>query len=234
MNTKYKKILNIRKELYIKQKPLYSDKEIINWYFKIVKTSKVKVKKINLNDCQGWEFSKNLIKHKSNKFFKVEGIRVIKSFKREIENGWDQPILTEPSYKGGILGLMRKNINGFPHYLVNAKFEPGNYKLIQLSPTLQATFSNISRAHKGNSPKFLKYFTNPKKNKCEIIFKQWFSEEGGRLNQKRNYGILINNLSKENIILDDDFRWLTLKQIKSLILKNAIVNPHLRGLVSFI
>ena len=51
MNTKYKKILNIRKELYIKQKPLYSDKEIINWYFKIVKTSKVKVKKINLKDC---------------------------------------------------------------------------------------------------------------------------------------------------------------------------------------
>ena len=78
------------------------------------------------------------------------------------------------------------------------------------------------------------HFMNPKKNKCDILFKQWFSEEGGRLNQKRNCGIIVNNYSKEKIILDEDFKWITLKQIKSLILENAIVNPHLRGLVSFI
>lgn len=234
MKTKNKVILKLRRELYLKQKPLNSNNEIKKWYNEIIKNSKVKVKKIKLKDCKGWKFSKNSIVHKSNKFFKVEGVRVIKSFKREVKSGWDQPLLTEPNFKGGILGLMRKNINGFPHYLVNAKFEPGNYKLIQLSPTLQATFSNISKAHKGETPKFLKYFINPKKNKCDILFKQWFSEEGGRLNQKRNCGIIVNNYSKEKIILDEDFKWITLKQIKSLILENAIVNPHLRGLVSFI
>ena len=213
MKKKINKIKILRNELYLRHKPKHTIAEIKKWYFSIVKNSKVKVKKIDLYSCKNWSFSKKNITHKSKKFFKVEGLRVIKSFNREISFGWDQPILTEPNFKGGILGLMRKKINGVPHYLVNAKFEPGNYKLIQISPTLQATFSNISKAHMGNSPKYLKYFLKPKSNNCEIYFKQWFSEEGGRLNYKRNLGMLINNLSNEEIKIENDFKWITLIQI---------------------
>ena len=234
MKKNSKKINILRKEIISNNKPLHSINEIKKWYFNIIKKSNVKVRKIDLNKCIDWKFSKKKIKHKSNKFFKVEGLRVIKSFNREITHGWDQPILTEPHFKGGILGLMRKKINGVPHYLVNAKFEPGNYKLIQISPTLQATFSNISKAHMGNQPKYLKYFLRSKANNCEIIFKQWFSEEGGRLNYKRNLGMLINNLSNERMKIEEDFKWITLTQIKQLILENAIINPHLRSLVSFL
>ena len=60
------------------------------------------------------------------------------------------------------------------------------------------------------------------------------SEEGGRLNYKRNLGILIDNKSDEVINIGNDFIWITLKQIKELILENAMVNPHLRGIVSYI
>ena len=80
MKTKNKVILKLRRELYLKQKPLNSNNEIKKWYNEIIKNSKVKVKKIKLKDCKGWKFSKNSIVHKSNKFFKVEGVRVIKSF----------------------------------------------------------------------------------------------------------------------------------------------------------
>ena len=229
-----KEILKLREELSSKITPKHSLKEIKTWYRDIIQKSNTKVKKINLSDCSNWIINKKTISHNSKKFFKVEALRITNSYKREIVGGWDQPILTEPGYNGGILGLLRKEINGVPHYLINAKFEPGNYRLIQLSPTLQATFSNISQAHKGNAPRFLKYFTNPKINKCKIIFKQWFSEEGGRLRNKRNLGILINHNSQETIKIDSDFKWVTLKQIKQLILQNAMVNPHLRGLVSFI
>ena len=234
MRIKNKKILILRNELFSLKKPKHSLNNIKKWYSDIIKNSKVRVKKIDLIDCKDWSFSKKNIVHKSNKFFKVEGLRVVNSYKREVNVGWDQPILTEPNFKGGILGLMRKNINGTPHYLVNAKFEPGNYRLIQISPTLQATFSNISRAHKGNSPKYLKFFLKPKSNNCEVYFKQWFSEEGGRLKHKRNLGIIINNLSKNELEIENDFKWITLNQIKQLILENALINPHLRGLVSFI
>ena len=230
-----KKIIeNLRKEIYTENKSINSLRKIKKWYKNIIKKSKVKVIKINLTECNDWEISNKNIKHKTNKFFKVEGIRVVKSYNREVSSGWDQPIFTEPNFKGGILGLMRKEINGNPHYLINAKFEPGNYKLIQLSPTLQSTFSNISRAHKGSETRLLKFFLNPNKNNCKIIFKQWFSEEGGRLKNKRNLGMLINHQSNKKIVIDEDYIWVTLRQIKELILENAIVNPHLRSLVSFL
>ena len=34
--------------------------------------------------------------------------------------------------------------------------------------------------------------------------------------------------------LSSDYKWVTLRQIKELILQNAMINPHLRTLVSFI
>ena len=188
MKIKKKEIERLRGELITNFKPINSTLEIKKWYKNIIKKSKIKIKSIPLTKCKNWKFnSKGQIVHNSGSFYKVEGVRVINSFRREINKGWDQPMFTEPGYDGGILGLLKKNINNAPHYLVNAKFEPGNYKFIQLSPTVQATFSNIKKSHGGRSVKFLEYFTNPKKHNCKIIFKQWVSEEGGRLKNKRNF-----------------------------------------------
>ena len=234
MKYKSKEINKLREEISKNYISKHSLNEIKTWYKNIIKKSNTKVKKIALSDCKDWKITKKNISHKSNKFFKVEALRVTTSYKREINKGWDQPILTETGFTGGILGLLRKKINGTPHYLINAKFEPGNYRMIQLCPTLQATFSNILKAHKGNSPRFLKYFTNPKKNNCNIIFNQWLSEEGGRFNNKRNLGMLVNHKMNEKINIDENFKWITLKQIKELIFEDAMVNPHLRSLVSFI
>ena len=60
------------------------------------------------------------------------------------------------------------------------------------------------------------------------------SEEGGRLKNKRNLGILVEHVGKSEVRIGSGFKWITLNQIKELILENAIVNPHLRTLVSFI
>ena len=158
MKPSKKVILALRKELYVKQKPLHTSKEIKTWYKKIIRESNVKIKIIPLNKCKNWKINKKgQISHKSGSFYKVEGVRVLKSFNREVKGGWDQPMFTEPSFDGGILGLLKKKINNTPHYLINAKFEPGNYNFIQLSPTLQATFSNIKKAHGGRNVKFLNF-----------------------------------------------------------------------------
>ena len=235
MKIKKNEILKLRSELSSNYKSLNSIKDIKSWYRNIIKKSKIKIKTIPLNKCNNWKINnKGQMIHTSGSFYKVEGIRVIKSFKREVNKGWDQPMFTEPGYDGGILGLLKKDINKSPHYLINAKFEPGNYKFIQLSPTVQATFSNIKRSHGGREVKYLKYFKHPKKNNCKVIFKQWVSEEGGRLKNKRNLGILVEHVGKSEVRIGSDFKWITLKQIKELILENAIVNPHLRTLVSFI
>ena len=235
MRIKKNELVKLRDEIVNDIKPLNTTKEIISWYKSIIKKSKVKIKTIPLSKCHNWSFNdKGQMVHKSGSFYKVEGVRVLKSFKREINFGWDQPMFTEPGYDGGILGLLKTNINEIPYYLINAKFEPGNYKFIQLSPTVQATFSNINRTHGGKSVKFLEYFTKSKKNNCKIIFKQWVSEEGGRLKNKRNLGILAEYSGNKKIKISSDYKWVTLRQIKELILQNAMINPHLRTLVSFI
>lgn len=58
-------------------------------------------------------------------------------------------MITQVGYRGGVIGMIRKIINDIPHYLVDAKFEPGNYNKIQISPSVQATFSNLNRKHYG-------------------------------------------------------------------------------------
>ena len=138
--------------------------DIKSWYKKIIKQSKIKIKTIPLNKCKNWKVNKKgFISHTSGSFYRVEGVRVLNSYKREARGGWDQPMFTEPGYDGGILGLLKKKINNTPHYLINAKFEPGNYNFIQLSPTVQATFSNIKKAHGGREVKFLEFFKSPYK-----------------------------------------------------------------------
>ena len=235
MKISAKEIIKLRAELNSKKKPLHTTKEIKLWYRKIIKQANIKIKTIPLKKCNSWKMNDNgHIAHSSGSFYKVEGVRVLKSFNREIKEGWDQPMFTEPGFDGGILGLLKKRINNTPHYLVNAKFEPGNYNFIQLSPTVQATFSNIKKAHKGKNVKFINLFKSPKKNGCKIIFKQWVSEEGGRLRNKRNLGIVLEHLGNDKLEIESDFKWITLKQIKELILENAMINPHLRTLVSFI
>ena len=235
MTKKNNKICSLRNELYQNYKPINSTIELKKWYKKIIKESKVKVKTIPLQKCKKWKMTKNgVIKHDSGSFYKVEGVRILKSFNRENANTWDQPMFTEPGFDGGILGLLRKKIRSTPHYLINAKFEPGNYNFIQLSPTVQATFSNINKAHGGRGVKYLNYFKSPSKHDCRVLFKQWVSEEGGRLRNKRNLGIVVDHQSNEDIEFENDYKWATLKQIKDLILENAMINPHLRTLVSFI
>ncbi|GIR20438.1 hypothetical protein CM15mP35_06990 [bacterium] len=52
-----------------------------------------------------------------------------------------------------------------PHYLVQARFEPGNYGTIQLGPTLQATFSNFNQEHGGRKPYYSEFFEDYKSKK---------------------------------------------------------------------
>ena len=77
---------------------------------------------------------------------------------REVEDGWEQPIVTQVGFDGGVLGLLRSKRNGVPYYLVEAKAEPGNPDKVQICPTLQATFSNINQNHGGRQPKFVDLF----------------------------------------------------------------------------
>ena len=206
------------------------------WFEKRRKDCKMEVKEIPLSDCKGWSVNikTKKVSHDSGEFFSIHGIRVNIDSREVGKGGWDQPILTQIGFDGGLLGVIRQRFDGVPHYLIEAKAEPGNYEKVQLSPTLQATFSNLRRAHKGRKPSFSEFFESPETHQSTVLFNQWLSEDGGRLYLKRNKGMLVEVPEGTIGKLPDGFIWLSMWQIKHLLLENAWVNPHIRGIISYL
>ncbi|MFL2639449.1 MAG: NDP-hexose 2,3-dehydratase family protein [Flavobacteriaceae bacterium] len=196
------------------------------WFESRKKSQKFKVNSFPLKDSKNWffDFKHGAIKHNSGKFFSIEGINVSTNFGNK--SNWSQIIINQPEI--GILGIITKQINGIRHFLMQAKMEPGNINLIQLSPTLQATQSNYNKVHKGKSPLYLEYFINNKKSK--LVLDQLQSEQGGRFLKKRNRNIIIE--IKNEIELHEDFYWLSLKQLKDLMKYSNLINMDSRSVLS--
>ena len=127
----------------------------------------------------------------------------------------------------GILGLLCKKFDGVRHYLVYAKYEPGNMQKLQLSPTLQATESNLSRAHGGKMPLFAEYFQECSKGKVLVSVRG--VEDGGRFYLKTNRNMIVE--IDEDIEIPDDFVWLTMHQIKQFAREDTMINSLLRNIL---
>lgn len=213
-----------------------TEDELLKWYWSLVESCTMQAKQIPLNECREWSIDPvtGSIEHSSGEFFRVQGYRITGTQNREVATGWDQPFLTQEGFDGGILGLIRQRFDGIPHYLVEGKEEPGNYNIVQISPTVQATFSNLKRAHKGSQTNYSDIFLNPQNYPVKVLFDQWTSEDGGRLFNKRNRSMLIEYDEEEKIqLVSSRFRWVSLFQLKKLIREsNAIVAPHIRGILA--
>ena len=206
---------------------------IIDWFNKKREESDMVVEEIGINDLDKWSVdeSSGNISHESGGFFKVIGIKASNTFDREVgKKGWTQPMIAKNP--GGILGILMKRINGIPHYLLQAKAEPGNIGKLQLSPTLQATTSNILKAHGGVKPLFAEYFDE--ENNPKIIYAKWQSEDGGRFHLKSNYNMIIEVDEDKELKFPDSFIWVTLFQIKQLMKIENFVGPHIRGIISYL
>jgi len=206
---------------------------IIDWFNKKREESDMVVEEIGINDLDKWTVNKDSgnITHDSGGFFQVIGVKVSNTFDREVgKKGWTQPMIAKNP--GGILGIIMKRINRIPHYLLQAKAEPGNIGKLQLSPTLQATTSNLLKAHGGAKPLFAEYFDE--ENNPKIIYAKWQSEDGGRFHLKSNYNMIVEVKEDEELKIPDSFIWVTLYQIKQLMKIENFVGPHVRGIISYL
>jgi len=212
---------------------IYSIEDLTNFYKSQIKKNTATVRVKNLFNLDLWNVEKNKISHNTGKFFEIIGIDVSQSTTREVGGqGWNQPIIKELNNVGGLLGLIRTYINDLPHYLIEAKFEPGNYNKIQFSPSIQATFSNIEAAHGGKTPNYYEFFSDYE-NKKNYLFNSWLSEDGGRLYKKRNLGLVKEIRYEEIGKLKEGFIYASLYQLRELSKKRSIVNPHLMRLMNF-
>jgi len=167
----------------------------------------------------------NLV-HRSGRFFTIEGLRVRTDYGPVAE--WDQPIIYQSEI--GVLGFVVKEIDGVLHCLMQAKMEPGNINLIQLSPTVQATRSNFTRAHRGSKTRYVEYFVEP--GRANVLLDVLQSEQGAWFFAKRNRNIVVE--VTEDVPPHEDFRWMTIGEIQQLLRMDNVVNMDTRSVLSCI
>jgi dTDP-4-dehydro-6-deoxy-alpha-D-glucopyranose 2,3-dehydratase len=202
--------------------------EILSWIKQKNNETHTRVEEIPLDELRQWKFDDTTgnIVHESGRFFSIEGVHLDTNWSKI--TSWEQPIINQSEI--GFLGIVTKKMHGILHFLMQAKIEPGNLNVVQISPTLQATKSNYSQVHKGKRPLFLEYFNGEKS--VRILLDQLQSEQGARFLRKRNRNIIIEIDESEKIETPDNFMWVTLGQLKELIKYDNIVNMDTRTVIS--
>tara|TARA_R100000008_G_scaffold54117_1_gene32964 strand:+ start:473 stop:1174 length:702 start_codon:yes stop_codon:yes gene_type:complete len=207
--------------------------EVLIWLQNIKNNLPAKVTEINLNEVNdGWGTNDETgnIEHKTDGFFKVIGVKVETNI-RESGKGWNQPIIDQGT-EASVAGLVRQlDTDGTPLYLIEAKFEPGNYDEVLLSPTIQVTYDNLNKLHDGRKPLFSEYFDGGEQTGI-IKFEHWYPEDGGRFYKKRVKNMLVE--TDDILDIPENFIWLNMYQLKELLKLDDIMNPHLRSIISYL
>ncbi len=212
--------LKSARELNNRFQPL---EDTVAWLNSYQTSTECSVTRIPLTQLQGWYFDEQSgdLRHESGKFFTIMGLTCVP----KTEEPWQQPIILQPEV--GILGIVSRIFDGVRYFLMQAKMEPGNINRYQLSPTLQATYSNYTQTHKGKRPPYLDLFLD---ESARTICDQLQSETGTRFFQKFNRNTIIE--IEYDIDLAAGFRWMTLAEIQVLMGTPDAINMDARSVLS--
>lgn len=189
------------------------------WVSMCAQNSKCKISKISLKKSKEWIYSNESVIHKSNRYFKVIGVKWFKKNKITKQLLIDQREI-------GTLGFILKINKIHNTILIQAKVEPGNVNLAQIAPTCQATQSNLDQVHGGKSIPYSKYFNN---SATKILNSSLQSEQGTRFYFKRNKNIIITTNS--NIVAVDNFKWIKIKLLCKALGEDYLVNTDARSVL---
>ncbi|GAA3205315.1 NDP-hexose 2,3-dehydratase family protein [Streptomyces thermocoprophilus] len=197
--------------------------EVPGWLDLHRRLSGTVIRRIPFSGLDHWSFAPDTgnLRHSSGRFFTVEGLHVSGP-----GTEWEQPIIVQPEI--GILGILAKEFDGVLHFLMQAKMEPGNPNLVQLSPTVQATRSNYTKAHGGTAVKYLEHFLAPRRE--QVLTDVLQSEHGAWFFRKRNRNMIVE--ADGDVPVHDGFCWLTLGQILRLLRLDNIVNMDARTVLA--
>ena len=184
-------------------KGVNTNKTLLYWIENENAKTKASLFEIAINNDSFWFYDSNnsIVRNRNNSFFSISGI----------DNGIvKQPIIIQNEV--GYLGFIGKKIDGVIHFLVQAKIEPGNVNNVQLSPTIQATESNFTQKHGGRAPHYLEYFKDV--TRFRVVYDGNEPEQCSRFYKKYNRNVIILLDDDESICVLDNFKWMTIGQIK--------------------
>ena len=195
----------------------------LHWLAERREAHRFRVEPVDLDRLAGWHFTDGGdLRHDTGRFFSVRGLRS----RREDGSRWTQPVLDQPEI--GILGILVTPIDGVLHCLMQAKMEPGNSNVVQLSPTVQATRSNYTRVHQGGAPPYLEHFVAPRAGR--VLSDALQTEQSSWFLRKRNRNMVVETTAEVPVL--PDFRWLTLAQVYALLRVDNVVNMDARTVLA--
>ncbi|GAA0987916.1 NDP-hexose 2,3-dehydratase family protein [Nocardiopsis tropica] len=203
--------------------PLESDAELARWWESRPRHRMLSVGRVGFDRGGPWSFAEGTgdLVHASGGFFSVRGLRASAG-----GTTFHQPVIDQPEI--GILGILVKEFDGVPHFLMQAKFEPGNVNLRQISPTVQATRSNYTGVHGGRPTPYVEYFRAPRGGRVLVDVLQ--SEQGEWFWRKHNRNIIVQ--VDGDVPEHEDYRWFTLRQIQDALRRDNLVNMDARTVLS--
>jgi oxidase EvaA len=204
-----------------------SKDQIISWYTGMKVNYELSTTKIPLSDVKDWKISDTDISY-SDRFFSVVGVKV-NAGTREVTS-WTQPLIKDKNI--GLLGFIAKKMDGILHFLVQAKVEPGNLDVIELSPTVSCSNYDYLIQNPNNRPPLFDFFCETN-DAVKILINALQSEEGGRFYQMQNRNMII--LLDESVELDipHNYCWMTLNQMMDF-MRYSMFNIEARSLISSI
>ncbi|WP_067563129.1 NDP-hexose 2,3-dehydratase family protein [Nocardia acidivorans] len=200
--------------------------EFFAWFDKCRERNDYEVRRIGLDDAPGWHIEPRTgdLSHETGKFLSVRGVEIDTDHRDTAH--WRQPIILQP--ETGILGILVTRVRGAVYCLMQAKMEPGNINLLQLSPTVQATRSNYTKVHGGKSVPYLEYFTDPAPGRVLVDAMQ--SEQGAWFLHKRNRNMVVEVTG--DIPVHEDFHWIRLDCVARLLVRPHVVNMSARSVLA--
>ena len=202
-----------------------SMENLISWLSSLKSTCNLIVDNIPLKQVKNWIISEYEIHHINYNYFKIIGVNV-QIENREVKE-WCQPMI-EPK-EDGICAFFIKKIHGVYHFLVQAKFECGNFDMFEFAPTVQCMQSDLFNTNNINYH-FLSEINTAKKE--NILIDTLQSEEGGRFYREQNRNLLIKLSDDYSKVLPKNYEWMTLGQLNIFLKYNNYVNIQARSILS--
>jgi len=203
---------------------LHNIDDIISWYNQQKVRFELDVIKKPLSKLQGWKINKESICSEKN-IFSVIGVKV-NAGNREVTY-WMQPLIEDKNI--GLLAFIVKKINNILHFLIQAKVEPGNKDIIELSPTVSCSNYYIINQQEQRPFMFDEIF-----NTNNIIhYDSLQSEEGGRFYQVQNKNMIVELTNSDGQQLPNNYIWMTLKQMKEF-MRYGMFSIEARSIISAI
>lgn len=190
------------------------------WLARLQRQFCMTVDRIPLRSVAGWRCDGNVIVHEDGKFFEVLGVS-IEAPTREVPR-WDQPLVR--SVGRGIIGFLCQQREGILRFLVRGLLEPGEPR-VRMGPTLQCIPDN----HRPMPP-FLNEIVHAPEG--WLRFRTVQSEEGGRFYHDERLLVVVELPPEVHVETPANYMWMTLREIKEMIARNANVNIEARSLIA--